>query len=231
MEEEKLMSPLSNRFYPTDHDIRLLAAGRVTFASPSALERALPPLVERARAVPTGTLADVFRDVDTDALLFVAAWRVNRFEAAERTVVDAIAHAIEPVSAQATPVWVDVAVPAGAWTSGRSGPGECLVLVRQLLERPNAIIQTSWIDRVLLALNGDAEPPDGLISANFFATHDEAAVLNFARWTSADAHREALARGHYGQHGSVGKSPLWQATRAHPGIRQEHEVCRYELAS
>ncbi|RDU98443.1 hypothetical protein [Trinickia dinghuensis] len=225
------MSPMSNRFNPADHDIRLLAAGRVTFASPAALERALPSLIEHAHAVPTGTLADVYRDVDADALLFVAAWRVVRFEAAERTVVDAIAHAIEPVRADASPAWIDVAVPGGAWTSGRSGPGECLVLVRQPLEKPNAIIQTSWIDKVLLALNGDAEPPDGLISANFFATHDEASVLNFARWTSADAHREALARGHYGQHDSIGASPLWRVTREHPGIRADHEVCRYEPVS
>lgn len=222
---------MSNRFCCTDPDIRLLAAGRVQFASSDALERAMEPLIERSRAVPTGTLADVFRDVDANALLFVAAWRVNRFEAAERTIVDAIAHAIEPLRGEATPAWVDVAIPAGAWTSGRSGPGECLVLVRQPLEKPNPVIQTSWIDRVLLALNGDAEPPDGLISANFFATTDEATVLNFARWTSAEAHRIALARGHYAQHGSVGKSPLWQATRAHPGIRAEHEVCRYMRVS
>lgn len=221
---------MSNRFCCTDPDIRLLAAGRVRLATSRALETAMAPLIERARTVPTGTLADVFRDVDANALLFVAAWRVNRFEAAERTVVDAIAHAIEPLRGEATPEWVDVAVPAGAWTSGRSGPGECLVLVRQPLERPSAVIQHSWIDRVLLALNGDAEPPDGLISANFFATHDEASVLNFARWTSAQAHRDALARGHYGhdgEGGSIGTSPLWQATREHPGIRAEHEVCRY----
>ncbi|HTH76302.1 MAG TPA: hypothetical protein VL635_18060 [Trinickia sp.] len=222
---------MSNRFCCTDPDIRLLAAGRVRLASSQALERAMTPLVERARTVPTGTLADVFRDVDTEALLFVAAWRVVRFEAAERTVVDAIAHAIEPLRGDAAPEWVDVAVPAGAWTSGRSGPGDCLVLVRQPLEKPDARIQTSWIDRVLLALNGDAEPPGGLISANFFATHDEATVLNFSRWTSADAHREAVARGHYGQQGSAGTSPLWQTTREHPGIRVDHEVCRYVRVS
>lgn len=222
---------MSNRFCCTDPDIRLLAAGRVRFASSEALERAMAPLIERARAAPTGTLADVFRDVDAQALLFVAAWRVTRFEAAETTVVDAIAHAIEPLRGEATPEWVDVAVPAGAWTSGRSGPGECLVLVRQPLDRRDNLIQQSWIDKVLLALNGDAEPPDGLISANFFATHDEATVLNFARWTSAQAHRDALARGHYGQQGSIGTSPLWQATREHPGIRAEHEVCRYERVS
>lgn len=222
---------MSNRFCCTDPDIRLLAAGRVRFTSRDAVERAVGPLIERARAVPTGTLADVFRDVDADALLFVAAWRVNRFEAAESTVVDAIAHAIEPLRGEASPAWVDVAVPAGAWTSGRSGPGECLVLVRQLLEKPDALIQASWVDQVLLALNGDAEPPGGLISANFFATHDEAAVLNFARWTSAEAHRDALARGHYVQHGSIGTSPLWQALREHPGIRADHEVCRYVRVS
>jgi hypothetical protein len=222
---------MSNRFCCTDPDIRLLAAGRVRFASSAALERAMAPLIERARAVPTGTLADVFRDVDAEALLFVAAWRVSRFEAAERTVVDAIAQAIEPLRGEATPEWVDVAAPAGAWNSGRSGPGECLVLVRQPLTKPDGAIQASWVDRVLLALNGDAEPPDGLISANFFTTHDEQTVLNFARWTSAQAHREALARGHYGQHGSIGTSPLWQATREHPGIRAEHEVCRYVRVS
>ncbi|WP_206950617.1 hypothetical protein [Trinickia acidisoli] len=219
-----------NRFCCTDPDIGLLAAGRVRFASSEALEHAMTPLIERARTVPTGTLADVFRDVDADALLFVAAWRVIRFEAAERTVVDAIAHAIEPLRSEATPEWVDVAAPAGAWTSGRSGPGECLVLLRQLLEKPDDAIQASWIDKVLLALNSDAEPPDGLISANFFATHDDASVLAFARWMSADAHREALASGHYG-HGNVGTSQLWQTTREHPGIRADHEVCRYVRVS
>jgi len=225
------MSPLSNRFNPIDPDIRLLAAGRVVFASREALERAMPSLIEHARAVPTGTLADVYRDTDANALLFVAAWRVSRFEAAERTVVDAIARAIEPLAAQAVAHWVDVAVPAGGWSSGRSGPGECLVVVRQSLEKPSAIIQASWIDRVTLALNGDAEPPDGLISANFFATRDEAHVLNFARWTDAQAHRRAAARGHHGHDGNVGASPLWQATREHPGIRTGHEVCRYVCVS
>ena len=225
------MSPMSNCFNPTDQDIRLLAAGRVTFASPAALERALPSLIEQARAVPTGTLADVYRDVDADALLFIAAWRVSRFDAAERTVVDAIAHAIEPLGGEAVPEWVDVAVPAGGWTSGRSGPGECLVLVRQSLEKPDGIIQASWIDKVMLALNGDAEPPDGLISANFFATNDETHVLNLARWTSAKAHRAAAARGHHGHDGDVDASPLWRATRKHPGVRAGHEVGRYERVS
>jgi hypothetical protein len=231
MEEEKLMSPLSNRFCPTDPDIRLLAAGRVTFASPLALERAMPALIQYARTVPTGTLADVYRDADADALLFIAAWRVSRFEAAERTVVDAIAHAIEPLAGEAVPQWVDVAVPVTGWTSGRSGPGECLVVVRQSLARPDSAIQASWIDKVMLALNGDAEPPDGLISANFFATRDEAHVLNFARWTNPQAHREAAARGHHGHDGNTVASPLWQATRAHPGVRAGHEVARYLCVS
>ena len=225
------MSPLSNRFSPTDQDIRLLAAGRVTFASRQALERAMPLLIERARTVPTGTLADVYRDVDANALLFVAAWRVSRFEAAERTVVDAIAHAIEPLAGDAVPAWVDVAVPAGGWSSGRSGPGECLVVVRQSLQKPSSVIQASWIDKVMLALNGDAEPPDGIISANFFATRDESHVLNFARWTQAQAHRRAAARGHHGHDGNVDASPLWQATRRHPGVHAEHEVGRYECVS
>ena len=102
---------MSNRFCCTDPDIRLLAAGRVRFVSGAAVERAMAPLIERARRAPTGTLADVFRDVDTDALLFVAAWRVTRFEAAESTVVDAIAHAIEPLHGEATvdlEIWKEI---------------------------------------------------------------------------------------------------------------------------
>jgi hypothetical protein len=52
-------------------------------------------------------------------------------------------------------------------------------------------------------------------------------VLNFAEWTSASAHLDALARGSYGRHGSIGSSSLWKATREHPAITPEHEVHRY----
>jgi hypothetical protein len=52
-------------------------------------------------------------------------------------------------------------------------------------------------------------------------------VLNFAEWTSATAHLEALARGSYGRHGSIGSSSLWKATREHSAITPEHEVHRY----
>jgi hypothetical protein len=113
------------------------------------------------------------------------------------------------------------------WRAPGGGDPGCLVVVRQPLIRPDHAAQRDWAATVLRALGGDPSPPVGLLTASFFASRDGRFVLNFAEWTSPEAHREALARGSYGQHGSIGSSALWRATREHPAITPDHEVHRY----
>lgn len=125
--------------------------------------------------------------------------------------------------------WAADAERIASWRAGRTDPAACLVVVRQPLKAPDAAGQRDWAATVLRALQGDASPPEGLLTANFFASRDGAVVYNFAEWTSAEAHRLALRRGDHGQYGSIGASDLWRAARSHPAITPEHEVRRYEI--
>jgi hypothetical protein len=134
---------------------------------------------------------------------------------------------LPPLGAQ--PAWKAVADRVANWRAEGSETPGCLVVVRQPLRAPDPDGQRDWIAAVLRALDGDDHPPEGLIAATFFASRDGAVVYNFAEWTSPDAHRAALQRGSYGQHGSIGASALWRATREHPVITPEHEVRRYQL--
>lgn len=135
------------------------------------------------------------------------------------------------LSIAAACVWTANADIVARWSARRNELSGCLVVVRQPLIRPDRESQRDWINTVLRALDGDAEPPVGLLTANFFASRDGAYVLNLAEWTSAEAHREALRRGSYGRFGSIGSSDLWKAAREHPAITPEHEVHRYVPAS
>jgi hypothetical protein len=101
------------------------------------------------------------------------------------------------------------------------------VVVRQPLKAPDPAAERDWVSTVLRALDGDATPPEGLLTANFFAGRDGASVYNLAEWTSAEAHRTALTIGRHGPYGSIGLSDLWRAAREHPAITAEHEVRRY----
>jgi hypothetical protein len=200
---------------PSHPGVRAVKACRWHFAS----------LTRRAEAVPTlsgssrdGSIA-LFEDADEAALLAVA-WQ--ELEAAT------VWPPASPPDAQAA--WCADGELVARWSASRGDTPGCLVVVRQPLVRPDSVAQRDWVAAVLRALDGDAEPPPGLLTANFFANRDGASVLNFAEWTSAAAHREALSRGSYGRHGSIGSSALWKATREHPAITPEHEVHRYVRA-
>jgi hypothetical protein len=123
--------------------------------------------------------------------------------------------------------WTAEAELVARWSADRPHPAGCLVVVRQPLVRPDRDAQRDWVATVLRALNGEQSPPKGLLTASFFASRDGGFVLNLAEWTSAEAHRQALKRGSYGRHGSIGSSALWRATREHPAVTSEHEVHRY----
>lgn len=160
---------------------------------------------------------ELFEDADDPALLAVN-WQPER--------ALPLAWPLD-FSGAPDPAWCAEADIVARWSARRDDAPACLVVVRQPFTLATREAQCDWVATVLRALESDAEPPAGLLTANFFASRDGALVLNLAEWTSADAHREALKRGSYGQHGSIGSSPQWKATREHPAISREHEVHRY----
>jgi hypothetical protein len=168
----------------------------------------------------SGLAIELFEDAEQPALL-AASWR-SRAEPGRTFGLWPPA-----LDADAEVEWVAEAELIARWRAPVDGEPGCLVVVRQPLVRPDRDAQRDWAATVLRALDGDPSPPAGLLTANFFASRDGGFVLNFAEWTSPAAHREALARGSYGQHGSIGSSALWRATREHPAITPEHEVHRY----
>jgi hypothetical protein len=196
---------------PSSPLVRSVLACRWHFESPVTRTAAVRNLNHSDLDTPI----QLFEDVDAPALLAVSwqpkppvAWPPVLSSAAER-------------------VWTADADIVARWFARRDEVPGCLVVVRQPLIHPDRDGQRDWVATVLKALDGDAEAPSGLLTANFFASRDGAFVLNLAEWTSADAHREALRRGSYGRYGSIGSSSLWKAAREHPAITTDHEVHRY----
>jgi hypothetical protein len=192
------------------------SACRWRFASEAARAAAIRDLKLRS----PNPAAQLFEDADLPDLL-AALWEPR----SEPVPTSAIWPPAMPAGAEVE--WLADAEIIARWRAAEGGAPGCLVVVRQPLVRPDHDAQRDWASTVLRALAGDPAPPAGLLTATFFASRDGGFVLNFAEWTSPEAHREALARGSYGQHGSIGSSALWRATRAHPAITPDHEVHRY----
>lgn len=155
---------------------------------------------------------------------------VELFDDAEELALLALAWEPAPPTPPTSPaelLWSADAERIASWRAPVEQAASCLVVVRQPLRAADPDAQRDWAATVMKALEGDPAPPRGLISANFFADRNGALVYNFAEWTSPEAHRAALRQGSYGQHGSIGTSDLWRATREHPAITPDHEVRRY----
>ena len=124
------------------------------------------------------------------------------------------------------PVRVDGAVAYRRYRSGgratAARPVGCVVLVSVEFDRPG--IAEEWVDLVLTALAAEDEPHPGGISAHFHVSLDGTRVLNYAEWTSARAHQDALVRGD----GAVGRSRLWSKVRSFPGL-EGSDVRRYRV--
>lgn len=91
----------------------------------------------------------------------------------------------------------------------------CIVIVNVEFAGPGEQRLRRWVDTVFEAL--DAEPilhPGG-IAGYFHLSLDGTRVLNYAEWTSEDAHREALENS--GQ-GTIGAGPKWRLVRDFPGV-------------
>jgi hypothetical protein len=101
-------------------------------------------------------------------------------------------------------------------------PG-CIVVVRVEFEGPDEQRQRDWIDTVFQALDAQTTPHPGGISGHFHVSTDGTKALNYAEWTTEEAHKDALAQS--GQ-GTVGKGPLWQKVLTFPGVKA-HGFQRY----
>ncbi|MFE9748180.1 hypothetical protein ACFYOT_25020 [Saccharothrix saharensis] len=102
-------------------------------------------------------------------------------------------------------------------------PVGCVVLVSVRFDRSG--VAEEWVDLVLAALAAEDEPHPGGISAHFHVGVDGTRVLNYAEWTSARAHVDAMARGD----GAVGRTSLWRRVRSFPGLTSS-DVRRYRVA-
>jgi len=201
---------------PSDPTVALVRACRWRFASEPARAAALRDISRQA----SHPVIELFEDVEQPALLALS-W-------GGEPEPDPMSAPWPPaLNADAEVEWVADAQVIARWRAPAGNDPGCLVVVRQPLVRPDHGAQRDWASTVLRALDGDPTPPAGLLTASFFASRDGSFVLNFAEWTSPAAHREALARGSYGRHGSIGSSELWRATREHSAITSDHEVHRY----
>jgi Antibiotic biosynthesis monooxygenase len=102
----------------------------------------------------------------------------------------------------------------------------CVVIVSIEFDGPDEQRQKRWIDAVFEALEAEAAPHPGGISGHFHLSSDGARVLNYAEWTSEEAHREALERS--GQ-GTIGPGPKWREVRSFPGMKGS-DYRRYRFA-
>jgi Antibiotic biosynthesis monooxygenase len=105
-------------------------------------------------------------------------------------------------------------------------PG-CVVIVSVEFDGPDEQRQRRWVDTVFEALDAETEPHPGGISGHFHISVDGARVLNYAEWTSEEAHRDAIERS--GQ-GSIGSGSKWREVQSFPGIKSS-EYKRYRLAT
>ncbi|MCB5182940.1 antibiotic biosynthesis monooxygenase [Streptomyces antimicrobicus] len=91
-------------------------------------------------------------------------------------------------------------------------PG-CVVVVEA--EFDGAGTARAWVDLVIEALATDPALPAGGLSGTFHLGTDGARMLNYAEWTSEEAHIEALASPGAG----IGSdTEAWAAVQAHAGM-------------
>ncbi|MFC3451423.1 hypothetical protein [Amycolatopsis speibonae] len=97
---------------------------------------------------------------------------------------------------------------------GEGTPG-VLVVVSVEFEGPDERRQRDWIDLVFEALASEPARPEGGISGFFHVSADGTRVLNYAEWTSVEAHLAALAAP--GANG-IGTTDVWKKVQTYPGM-------------
>ncbi|WP_158888776.1 antibiotic biosynthesis monooxygenase [Amycolatopsis anabasis] len=88
----------------------------------------------------------------------------------------------------------------------------CFVTVKVEFDGPDVPRARAWVDGVFNAAAADAAIPAGLIAAHFHVSTDGSKVLNFAEWTSEQAHQDVLDT-------TGTRSATARAARDFPGVR------------
>ena len=94
-------------------------------------------------------------------------------------------------------------------------PG-CAVLVSVKFDGPDESRQREWVDNVFEAIGAAASPPSGGLSAHFLLSSDGTRVLNYAEWTDAESHQEAITAS---QQGGGFAGPEWTKVHNQNGIK------------
>ncbi|WP_037317665.1 antibiotic biosynthesis monooxygenase [Amycolatopsis orientalis] len=109
---------------------------------------------------------------------------------------------------------------------GGRGEGEpgVLVVVSVEFDRADERQQREWVDLVFAALDSEPTHAPGGVSGFFHLSIDGRRMLNYAEWTSEEAHIAALEAP--GDKGGIGTTDAWKAVRQHPGMKSS-TVKRY----
>ncbi|MEO8660406.1 MAG: NAD(P)H-binding protein [Bryobacteraceae bacterium] len=122
--------------------------------------------------------------------------------------------------------------PATAYRVYRSGTREgatipgCIVVVSVEFDGADEQRQRQWVDTVFEALEAEPVLPQGGISGHFHVSTDGTRVINYAEWTTAEAHEAALEQS--GQR-AIGKGSKWLEVRNLPGVIRS-DFKRYRVA-
>jgi hypothetical protein len=91
----------------------------------------------------------------------------------------------------------------------------CIVIVSVEFQGADEQRQRRWVDTVFEALAAETELHPGGISGHFHISADGTRVLNYAEWTTEQAHREALELS--GQ-GTIGRGRKWLDVKNFHGV-------------
>lgn len=89
----------------------------------------------------------------------------------------------------------------------------CVVLVVREFDEPRPAHAMQMVD-MLFAAPEASVPTPGLISANFFISLDGRRVLNYAEWTTVEAHRRLAEQ----SSPALEASPEWETAHNWPGL-------------
>lgn len=102
-------------------------------------------------------------------------------------------------------------------------PG-CIIIIQEDFESPEVTPQ--WIDTVVEALSSEEQLPEGYLSAYFHISLDGKSMLNYAEWTSEEAHQKAMDQS---LKGTIGQAHLWDKVINFKGRLDNTSLKRYKF--
>ncbi|MFI9528038.1 antibiotic biosynthesis monooxygenase [Micromonospora rosaria] len=212
---------------PARPDAGLILASVWRVGTPQRQQATVDAIVEAYadRPGPAGLLSySVFPGTDGDTLRHYTLWRDGA--AYQGFVADSRQPRVDHIDAAVPGIERLELIRYRLYRGRRAQPAPrpgALVTVR--VQTEDEIHARAWVDAVLAALDA-SDPAAGGIGGFFHVSTDGTQVLNYAEWSSVEAHPAALAAGG----GSVGRGPLWDRVQRMPGVRLLG-VDRFHLAA